>query len=354
MIHWPDSSQPSQIRAVKGPKKEAAVLGQEHVPHPVRHRFSLLPLYWVPSRVQGARRIRVSLPGRSSALQLSGSVRISLWVLACILYFLTLLQAQVQQPPEEMFRIGVEHLRSGRLADAETVFKQILAGGNSAPFVHHNLGIVYQRLRRHKEAIQEFRQALGMETDLPETRALLGASLLAARLPAEGIQELEKAVAGLPNDLLVRSQLAGAYQSQRRYPEAVQQYQKLSEKDPQNPEYLYKLGSAYLALSQWCYREILRRDPESSRRYQFVGQNHLIRGALEPAAEAILKAIERAPRLPDLHLILAQIYLRQRNLKDALMAIERELEIVPENLGAQQLRRQLILQIETEHGSKDD
>ncbi len=241
----------------------------------------------------------------------------------------------------ERFSAAVTALREGHPEQAEPMFRSLLEEGTDLPQVRQNLGIALQRLRRHEEAVEQFRRVLQVDPQAHGARALLGSSLLVLGRLGEAVEQLEHAAQAMPEDQLVRRELGRAYTAQGRPLEAVRQYRELTRLAPDDPEYAYLLGEAYLAVVQWSYSRLVGTAPESARVYQGLAQNLMAAGNLEGAAEALEKAVEIAPRLPDLHLLLATVYLRQGKNAEALAAVRRELELVPENQGARQIREML-------------
>jgi tetratricopeptide (TPR) repeat protein len=242
---------------------------------------------------------------------------------------------------EATFRQGVAALKAGRLEEAETAFRRVLAQGGHEPYVHNNLAIVYQQQGRHREAVAECREAIRLDPAYAAPRAVLGGSLLALGRLAEAITALEAAVKLLPKEGLAREQLARAYERAGRPAAAIEQYRALREMAPGDPESAYQLGRAYLRLSEWAMQRLRDIDPGSARIYQALGHNYRVQGRMDLAVRAFELAAKADPRLPEIHLALARIHLEQKNRARAREEIERELALVPESAGALELKRRL-------------
>jgi len=238
------------------------------------------------------------------------------------------------EPLRARFEAGVAAEKAGRLEEAERDFQWVLRNGGKAAFVHNNLGIVYQRRRDHARAIAEFREAISTEPDYAAPHALLGGSLLAIGKVPEATRELERAVALDPKQPLIRVELAKAYSRANNLAGATDQYRALRDLAPQEPEYIYQAGQAYLKLAQWCLEQMKRIDPQSPRIAESRAEVYRAQGLTVEAIQAYEKAAQEDPRLPGIHLALAQIYLQQNKLEDARQEAERELAIVPDSLAA--------------------
>jgi Flp pilus assembly protein TadD len=263
---------------------------------------------------------------------------------------LTLLLAVIAAPatPElppalqAPFEEGVAALKAERLTEAEAAFGRVLAQpGGQVAFVHNNLGIVYQRRGEHAKAAEQFRAAARLDPAYVAPRILLGTSLMALGRAGEAKAPLQQAVKLAPRDPLARQQLAQACERTDNPAGAVDQYRALRDLLPQDPEYTYKLGKAYEALSEWSLRQIRDVDKHSARLFQALGHNYRVQGKTELAVSAFERAIDADPKLPEVHLALAQIHMAEKRWPEARQEIERELALVPESAGARALQQRL-------------
>jgi tetratricopeptide (TPR) repeat protein len=242
---------------------------------------------------------------------------------------------------QEVFRSGVEAQKAGRLDEAEKTFLRVLREGGKAAFVYNNLGIIYQQRGDHPRAIAQFREAVRLQPDYAAPHILLGTSLLATGKIPEATHELERGVKLQPREPLAHLELARAYEKAGNLSGVVSQYRNLCELAPEEPEYAYRLGTAYLKLAERSFQEIQRINPRSARVYQSWGENYRGRGQLDLAVRTFERAAQADPKLPGIHLALAQIYLEQGKPADARQEIEQELAIVPESVAALELKRNL-------------
>lgn len=109
------------------------------------------------------------------------------------------------------------------------------------------------------------------------------------------------------NDSLALYQLGRSYQKQKRYPEAIDAYEKA------------------LAL-----------DPDSAQIYNGMGVVYSLQGEHELAVQLIKEAIRLSPNASHLYNNLGYAYLRFEDLARAADAFERALALNPENLQARQ------------------
>jgi predicted Zn-dependent protease len=236
------------------------------------------------------------------------------------------------------FSEGVADLAAGRLDAAETAFRAVITGGGDRAFVHHNLGIVLQRRGRHTDALAEFRSASRMDPSFGPSHLLEGASLLALGQPKTAVRALGRASELMPREPAVHLQLADACERIDDVICLADEYRTLVDLAPDNPEYAYRLGKAYLRLSQWTLTRIQAVDPKAARLSQAKGREYLQQGRPDLAEAAFLDAVARDGTLDDVHLALARLYLAGGRLDDASRAVTRALALIPESKVAQGLQ----------------
>ncbi|HXI38547.1 MAG TPA: tetratricopeptide repeat protein [Bryobacteraceae bacterium] len=259
-----------------------------------------------------------------------------------ILVMCAALAAQNLPPAlSELFNKGVQAEKAGQLDAAEKAFLAVLEQGGKQAFIYNNLGIVYSERGNHEQALTQFREAVRLDANYAAPRVLIGNSLLALGRVKEAVMELEAAVKIDPREPSARLELAQAYNRAGNLTGAIEQFRQLRLQAPRNPEYAYRLGRAYMKLSASCIDEINRVAPDSARVYQILAENRMAQGSTGEAVRAYLKAAAADPRLPGIHLALAQIYVKEGNPGEARGEIEQELAIMPDNALALAFKQKL-------------
>ena len=236
------------------------------------------------------------------------------------------------------FSEGVADLAAGRLDAAGAAFRAVITGGGDRAFVHHNLGIVLQRRGRHTDALVEFRAASRMDPSFGPSHLLEGVSLLALGQPKTAVRVLGRASELMPREPVVHLQLADACERIDDVICLTDEYRTLVDLAPRNPEYAYRLGKAYLRLSQWTLTRIQTVDPRAARLSQAKGREYLEQGRPDLAETAFVEAVARDATLDDVHLALARLYLAGGRLEDASRAVASVLALVPDSRAARELQ----------------
>jgi tetratricopeptide (TPR) repeat protein len=240
------------------------------------------------------------------------------------------------------FSEGTAALEAGRLDEAEAAFRAVLAApGGDRSFVHHNLGIVLQRRARHEAALAEFRLATKQDPRYGPAWLLAGASQLALKRPAAAIADLDRAVTLMPRDLAPRLQLADACERTGDIRRVVATYREIVALAPDDPEYTYRLGKAYLRLSQWSFEHLKAVDPRSARLSQALGGEYERQGRPDLAQIAYREAAARDPALVEVHLALARLYRDAKLWQEAADAVGRALALAPDSAEGKALQAQI-------------
>ena len=251
-----------------------------------------------------------------------------------------LLASAVQDLPPALasrFSEGVAALAAGQLDAAEASFRAVIRDGGDRPFVRHNLGIVLQQRGQHKAALVEFRAASRVDPGFGPARLLAGTSLLALGQPKAALAELDRAAKLMPKEPAVHLQRADACERLEDVLCLADEYRTLVQLSPASPEYAYRLGKAYLRLSQWAHTRMQAIDPKGARLNQALGREYLEQGRPDLAEQAFRDALARDASLVDVHLSLARLYLRDGRLNEAAAAAARALALMPDSREARAL-----------------
>ncbi len=268
-------------------------------------------------------------PGVATALLILGSI--------------SAVFAQQALPPaaEKQMAAGVEALKSGDLETAERIFAEAARQGVKHPLVYHNLGVIAQQKADHLQAVARFREALALQPEYGPSRLLLGVSLLALGKNSESVRELKHAVTLMPQQPQSHLQLARAYEASADWLSAVEQLQHVVELAPREPEYSYRLAQAWTKLSGWSYQQIQQVNPKSARLQQALGQEYAIQEKYDLALNAYHRAAALDPKLPEVHLAMAVIFLEMKKFDEALSEITLEQQLVPQSKPAAEVRAKI-------------
>lgn len=196
--------------------------------------------------------------------------------------------------------VGVSLQREGRHAEAENLFRELLAQQPTNPEVLNNLGIALASLGRHEEAVAAYSDSLKQRAGHTDTMANLASSLRALGRREEAESACRQILAVYPSHVKALNDLGMLMAEQNRPDEAEALLRKAIEVDPGHVAATYNLavligrrgqGEDAIALCQ----RIANLDPTHIQARIFLGVSCQRAGRLEDAAAAFEEALKIAP-----------------------------------------------------------
>jgi tetratricopeptide (TPR) repeat protein len=138
--------------------------------------------------------------------------------------------------------LGTVALEMQRPADAIGPLKRAVAARPDQPVVHNLLGAAYLQLERHEDAGKCFQKALALKPDFAEARCALGVALAGLGRQDEAISTFRAALAANPNLPHAHFNLAGIYAQRGAAEDAVRHYRQALRLEPGNAVSHHQLG----------------------------------------------------------------------------------------------------------------
>jgi protein O-GlcNAc transferase len=203
-----------------------------------------------------------------------------------------------------LLEVAVDHHRSGRLAEAERVYRDILARYPGFPEVYYNLGLALHALGRLGDAEDALSAALDARPLYAEALTALGNLLQAGDRPAEAVDLYRRALDIRPDAAEIHNNLGNALKSLNRLEEALGYLEEATRLKPGFADAFYNYGNALIALGRAGeavarYRRALAIKPLYPAALNNLGSALKEQGRLEEAAESYRRAIEIAPQFAD-------------------------------------------------------
>ena len=146
-------------------------------------------------------------------------------------------------------------------------------------------------------------------------------------------------LANNPNSVTALSNLGNELRNRGQLDEAIVQFRRSIEIDPDYEFGRYNLGTALLekgdvpeAISQ--LRAVLKLNPNHAEAYYTLGNALTKQGDVEQARVSYERAVAIAPAFPDAHCNLANLLLEQGNIDAALVHYREAARLQPNNAGA--------------------
>jgi len=268
----------------------------------------------------------------------------------------------------QAFDLALQHHRVGRLAEAEALYRQILAveprhadalhllgvvahqvGKNDVavglirqaialkpndPDAHSNLGNALRENGQLDEAIAACRQAIALKPKFPEAYSNLGAALIDKGQMNEAVAALREALTLNPNYPEAYSNLGNALRDKGQLDEAIVAYRRAIALKPNYPEAHSNLGNALKETGRLdeaittCHQAIALR-PDYPKAYSNLGSALHDQGQLEEAIAVYRRAIALKPDLSEAHNNLGNALQDQGKLDEAIASYRQAVALKP-------------------------
>ena len=197
----------------------------------------------------------------------------------------------------------------------------------------------WKRCAVWKDSLTFYRETLPFAEESPVIHNNLG--LVYARLNRldEAITQYLRAIELNPNNKKAYNNLGSAYYSMGKIREAIESYEKLVSIDPHFAEAYYNLGIIYFNTGKTreaiaSYKKAIQVNPRSADAYYNLGNAYYSLGNITDAIESFKRIIEIEPGYVKAYNNLGGMYMSMDMKTDALNIYKKALEIDPRNINA--------------------
>jgi predicted O-linked N-acetylglucosamine transferase (SPINDLY family) len=204
---------------------------------------------------------------------------------------------------QQTFQTALHHHQSGRLAEAEALYRQILRTqpGNAA--VLHLLGLAAYQRGDYAVAIAEIGKAIAADPRQSDYHSNLGLVLRAAGQPEKAVEAYRRALQLAPRDADIHNNLGSALHALGKFDEAIASYKQALRLQPNNGAVQYNLGNALFdqgdfAEAAQCFAEARRAMPQDPDTHNNLGNALRALGRYEEAVACYRETLRLQPNYP--------------------------------------------------------
>lgn len=247
--------------------------------------------------------------------------------------------------PQAALNHAMELHRTGKLVEAENLYRQLQQHFPQATDIVHLIGLIEVDTGRKDEGFANLRRVIALRPDIPHYHANLGARLLEQREAVEALACLDRAIKLQPDTASHHYNRGNALLQLQRWPEALATYRLSLSLQPDNPSCELQLGLALHSAGQIQesiahYRDMLRRRPTDLSAATNLGAMLQADCDLDGAAEAFQHALRIEPNNTIPLNNLAVIHKELGETGPAIQLLRRCVELQPD---AKEIRSNLIL-----------
>jgi predicted O-linked N-acetylglucosamine transferase (SPINDLY family) len=236
---------------------------------------------------------------------------------------------------QQAFDLALQRHREGRLNEAESGYRQILAVDPAHFESLHHLGLIAHQVGRNEIAVDFIRQALALQPDSPAAHSNLGNALRDMGHLDESIAAHRQAIALKPDLPEAHNNLGNALKDGRRFQEAIASYRQALTLKPDYPEAHSNMGSALRDNAQLveaiaAYRQALALQPDFAEALSNLGIALRDMGQLDESIAACLQAIALQPGYPAAHCNLGNALHEKGQTGEAIAACLQAIALKPD------------------------
>ncbi|EDY18049.1 Tetratricopeptide TPR_2 repeat protein [Chthoniobacter flavus Ellin428] len=238
---------------------------------------------------------------------------------------------------QEAFQIALQHHQAGRLVEAESLYRQILAVQPGHAETLHLLGALAQQVGRTEMAIEFMRQAIAADPNHAAALSNLAATLLAGGRAGEAAEYARRAVEVAPGFADAHYNLGAVLAELGQMEEALASYRRALEIQPTHAVAENNLGNILRELRRLdeaiaAYRRAIQLQPAYADAHNNLGVALSEQGKSDEAIAAYGRALELKPDGNAVHANLGNALRASGRYAEAVVAYRRSLQSSPARL----------------------
>jgi tetratricopeptide (TPR) repeat protein len=233
---------------------------------------------------------------------------------------------------DEALKAGMAMHQAGSLAEAERIYRHILAAQPHHADAIHLLGVIAAQNGQREPAVELMSRAVALRPESAEFRCNLGAALLELNRKEEAAAELRRAIDLRPNMAQAHNNLGNALTALGRHQEAADCARRALALDPNYAQAYYNLANVQRNLGQWDeavanYRRALALKRDWREAENNLGNTFCSAGRFAEAENLFADVLARRPDDPLAHWNVALALLRRGDLERGLKEYESRWQI---------------------------
>jgi predicted O-linked N-acetylglucosamine transferase (SPINDLY family) len=247
--------------------------------------------------------------------------------------------AQDRHHADALHLLGVLFSQRGEFKEGVRFIKKAIKKNNRSATFYSNLGAALLQLKKYKEVIPACRQAIALNPNHAETYNNLGLAFKELSQLKEAMANYQKALTINPNFADVYSNLGELFREQGQLDGAIANYQRALTINPQLAKTYHNLGMALkdqnkLNEASASYQQALALDPNYAKAYFNLGCVRIVQRELEKAVDCFLQAIALKADYVEAYTYLTSILFELGRLDETIAYCQKVLTLEPKCVDA--------------------
>ncbi len=256
---------------------------------------------------------------------------------------------------QEALAAATEFQKSGRLDEAENIYRQLLAQDPNIPDALHLMGVIHFQRGQHQPAIDLIRRAIALYPTGASYYSNLARVLSAAKKTDEAIIANQQAAALQPENPQTHNDLGTLLFNADRIEESITAYRRAVEIQPTFASAWSNLANALYASGQLpealdCCKKALTIQPNYVEALGVLGNVLCDMDRFDEAIAELQRAIALRPDMPELYNNLGLGLLRRGRFAEAIAALDKAVALRPDYARAWSNRAKVL----RDHGQLEE
>ena len=201
-----------------------------------------------------------------------------------------------KQNAEIHFHLGKVFLKIGKLSQALDFFTKSTIYEKENGEYHYYLGQVYEKILKLDEAIKNYKITRKFSPENIEVNRKLGLLLFNKKQYRNAVEPLRNYIINFPDSTRILSIFSNVLLQESRYPEAIDGFSRLIEKEPNDIDNYLKLADAYKQMdyfqeAMYVYEKALNFNDELSKIYNELALTTYELGYYEKTIKYLLESM---------------------------------------------------------------
>ncbi|MDP9173887.1 MAG: tetratricopeptide repeat protein [Planctomycetota bacterium] len=235
---------------------------------------------------------------------------------------------------QEALQLAGAHHQAGRLADAEAIYRQILAHDPNHPETLQRLGVLACQANRPDIGENLITRAIQLEPANPEFHNNLGTLLRTQNRMIGALAAFRQALKTDPNHVLAQINLANTLQDTQSFEEAVIAYRRAVDLSPASINCYGPLGNALCQTGEidqaiLCFRRALERQPDAPEIYNDLGDALRRKQRFSEAIPCFERALVLRPNFAGAANNLGNAFFESGRIEESIAMLQRAAALEP-------------------------
>ena len=235
---------------------------------------------------------------------------------------------------QQALDMALQHHQAGQYAQAEAIYRQILARQPNHTDAMHLLGVIAHMAGKNQDAVDLIGKAIAGNPSAVIYYNSMGVALMALGRTDDAIMAYRAALRHNPNYPEAYNNLGNALKARGQLTAAIAAYQTALKIKPEYTEAGNNMGAIYLSQRRLteaaaAFRAVIKHNPGHIDARNNLGLALMLEGHLQQAADEFRQALQIKPNDADLHNNLGQVLAQQGQIDAAIAEYHQALRLNP-------------------------